>query len=88
MSDVRCKFVCESYHVNGPISNRTYSYRFYAVHSGSEENKTYWKYTPGGTLEFQSVNHKLPIEPGQEFYLDLTACTGPLGAAELATVQA
>lgn len=51
------------------------------VTSGSEENRTFWKYTPSGSLKM-SLTAGIPaadaFEPGQEFYLDFT----PVLAAE------
>lgn len=43
------------------------------VTSGSEENKTFWKYTPSGKLEMTINSSALDaFTPGQEFYLDFT----------------
>ncbi len=45
-----------------------------AVTSGSEENKSFWKYTPSGELVMQTVNPEAAeqFKPGKEFYLDFT----------------
>lgn len=43
------------------------------VTSGSEENKTFWKYTPSGKLEMNVAKEVGDMfEIGQEFYLDFT----------------
>lgn len=43
------------------------------VTSGSEENKTFWKYTPSGKLEMSVLKEVGDMfEIGQEFYLDFT----------------
>lgn len=47
---------------------------FYPVSSGSEENKTFWKYTPSGKLEFQTVNDEAVqmLDLGKEYYIIIT----------------
>lgn len=50
------------------------------VTSGSEENKSFWKYTPSGKLEMQmsaGIAAADAFEPGQEFYLDFTPVLAP-----------
>lgn len=45
------------------------------VTSGSEENKSFWKYTPSGKLEMwmtAGIPAADAFEPGQEFYIDFT----------------
>ena len=44
------------------------------VTSGSEENKAFWKYTPGGQLKMSCMNPEATeqFEPGTEFYVDFT----------------
>ncbi|RWC25938.1 MAG: hypothetical protein EOS27_27145 [Mesorhizobium sp.] len=41
---------------------------------GSDEDNTYARFSPGGTLELTIANPVLlgKIEPGQKFYLDFT----------------
>jgi hypothetical protein len=66
----RCKFKCNAitlYETNKYVT-------FHPVHTGSEENKSFAKYTPGGKLE-------LSIDPatqaydsftvGKEYYIDI-----------------
>lgn len=42
------------------------------VSGGSEENKAFWSATPGGTIEFNSVNDRAvgQFEIGKEYYVD------------------
>lgn len=45
-----------------------------AVTSGSDENKTFWKYTPSGRIEMQITNADAlnVFTEGDEFYVDFT----------------
>jgi hypothetical protein len=68
---VRAKFVVDS------ISKTRYghhSIKLSPVSGGSEENKTFWKYTPSGNIEFQCVNDDAvnQFEVGKEYYVDFT----------------
>ncbi len=75
---VRCKFRCQQKtateqamwngHESAP--SITYSYKFYVVTSGSEENKAFYAATPAGTLDVSCVKNDL-FTPGKEYYLDL-----------------
>lgn len=80
MNTVRCKFVCNSkeevwnnYNKNddGTIGRKEYSYKFSAVTGGSEENKTFWAYTPCGQFSVQTVLVD-QFQPGKEYYLDIS----------------
>jgi hypothetical protein len=44
------------------------------VTSGSEENKQFYLYTPGGSISLSTVNPKVMAElvPGKQFYVDFT----------------
>lgn len=71
--NVRCKFVCSKVseqHMQG--GDKQWEYEFYAVYTGSDENKMYWKYTPSGNLKFSCMNEGPLFEVGKEYYLDLT----------------
>ncbi len=54
------------------------SVKLSAVTDGSEENKTFFKYTPYGEIQMGMVNPQTAEQfvPGQEFYVDFT----PAGA--------
>lgn len=44
------------------------------ITSGSDENKEFYKWTPGGRLEFGTVNQKALdyLKLGSEVYIDIT----------------
>ena len=44
------------------------------VISGSEENKTFYKWTPGGVMELSLVSQETAafFKPGEEVYIDIT----------------
>ena len=48
------------------------SMEFYPVTSGSEENKAFWKWTPAGKIELQTVNDEVVknMHVGKEYYID------------------
>ena len=64
---VRCKFKCHSVYPNGVVN-------LYPVHSGSEENKTFWDATPAGTICLTITNPAARdrFEAGKEYYVDFT----------------
>lgn len=69
---VRAKFVCRGKEKD-PHNDYT-NIQLEAVTDGSEENKSFWKYTPSGRLEMSidnpdAVEH---FEVGKEYYLDFT----------------
>jgi hypothetical protein len=45
-----------------------------AVTSGSDENKSFWQYTPAGNIKLSVVNEAAAaqFQPGQEYYVDFT----------------
>ncbi len=47
------------------------------ITEGSEENKTFYAYTPGGSLELNCLNEPAAkfFEVGKEYYLDFTEAT-------------
>lgn len=49
--------------------------RMSPVHSGSEENKAFWKWTPSGSLVLGTINEEAAKQfvPGKEFYIDFTS---------------
>jgi len=44
------------------------------VVSGSDENKSFYKWTPGGNIDLQIVNEEAmkQFEVGKEYYVDFT----------------
>lgn len=67
---VRAKFKVESVttFANGAAVNMN------PVTSGSEENKTFYQYTPGGSLKLEVVSPETAKQfiPGKEYYIDIT----------------
>lgn len=68
----RCKFTCTSKTIQGAGENQSVSFAFSPVTTGSEENKEFWKWTPGGKLEFNCLNKNVDFEIGQDYYLDIS----------------
>jgi hypothetical protein len=50
-------------------------YKFNAVSTGSEENKSFFASTPSGSLSLSSVRDDL-FEVGKEYYLDFSPAEG------------
>lgn len=68
---VRAKFrVTAVTRMEGDASRVTLS----PVISGSEENKAFYKWTPGGSIALETVNTEAAkqFEPGKEFFVDFT----------------
>ncbi len=67
---VRAKFKVESV----LQTQNGHSVQLQPVTTGSEENKTFYKYTPGGKIELSTVNVAAAEQfvPGKEFYVDFT----------------
>lgn len=65
--NTRCKFKC----ISKTQREDWFSYEFEPVMSGSEENESFFKYTPGGVLKLEVANNH-SFEPGKEYYLDLS----------------
>jgi hypothetical protein len=68
---VRAKFKCCS---KTELIGGSGRVEFYAVTNGSDENKTFWKYTPSGKVEMQIDNPEAfkMFEVGKEYYVDFT----------------
>jgi hypothetical protein len=69
---VRAKFIVE---FKGDNHRGGYStIKLMPVTSGSEENKTFYKWTPGGSIELSTVNPEAAagFEVGKEYYVDFT----------------
>ena len=80
LQQVRAKFYCTSitktvgskWNSEGKYeSGIVYNYRFQAVTSGSEENKSFFASTPSGSIELTAVRDDL-FEIMKEYYLDFT----------------
>lgn len=73
---IRAKMVCSSVAPTGD----TFTIRLSPVVSGSEENESFYKYTPGGLVALDVVNEETAnhFVAGQEYYVDFT----PAGAVK------
>jgi hypothetical protein len=70
---MRCKVHCSEKRPEGATGDGMYL-AFAPVYSGSEENKEFFKYTPGGTIQFFVLNKPAAdkFEVGKEYYVDFT----------------
>lgn len=68
---MRCKFKVDSV---THLPNDARSIEMSPVTGGSDENKTFWKWTPSGKITLYSVNAAAvdQYKPGDEVYVDLT----------------
>lgn len=74
MEQTRCKFNCHSVTKTVGWSGGhkfMYTVNLNAVTSDTPENKTFWEYTPGGSLSLCCIYPDL-FQPGKEYYLDIT----------------
>lgn len=68
------KLVSKTDYANRPGEVSSSLLVFTPVTTGSEENKTFWKYTPNGELKMQ-VDNPLAVAQlklGAEYYLEIT----------------
>lgn len=67
---VRAKFVCRSVNVDGDQAQISLE----AVADGSEENKSFFRWTPYGEIKLAVVNAKAAeqFKEGQSYYVDFT----------------
>lgn len=70
---VRAKFRCVSVRV-GEGEHAQAEIRLEPVTSGSDENKSFFKYTPSGRVELGVVNPAAAaqFQEGREYYVDFT----------------
>jgi hypothetical protein len=74
---VRCKFKCTERTERpknwngGPDGEKVYDFKFSAVSEGSEENKKFWQYTPGGQISVTTVLLDA-FKVGEEYYVDFS----------------
>ena len=67
---VRAKFKCNSVGYYPDTCTVSLS----PVTNGSDENKEFFKYTPGGNIELSVVSKETAnmFEPGKEYYVDFS----------------
>jgi hypothetical protein len=68
---VRCKFWCNE---NAKMEGEGFRITFHAVTNGNEENRRFFKYTPTGLLQFQTINEEAAkqIIEGKSYYVDIS----------------
>lgn len=68
----RCKFLLES---KQEVMGGAWNLKFRAVTQGSDENKEFWRWTPTGTIEFNTVNAESAksFNVGSEYHFDVYA---------------
>lgn len=71
---VRAKFRVQSITMNGSDEEPNFNVTLYPVTADTEENKRYWKWTPGGMIQLTTINEAAAKEftPGDEFYVDFS----------------
>jgi hypothetical protein len=72
---VRAKFVCAEKSETGlQPCQKTTKLVFSPVVGTTEENKTFWKWTPSGKIEMNVLNPEAAnqFEVGKEYYVDFT----------------
>lgn len=72
---VRAKFLCiEKGEAGLQPCQKTAKITLTPVTGTTEENKSFWKYTPSGKIELQVVNPEAAdqFEVGKEYYIDFT----------------
>lgn len=76
---MRCKVVCNHKSTTETDARLSFS----PVYTGSEENKEFFKYTPGGDFSIYTVNLAVAekFEMGKEYYVDFSPAT-PAPAVE------
>ncbi len=79
--NVRAKFYCTSVtkwmsQAHNPSTGKyepcpVFNYKFQAVTSGSDENKSFFASTPSGSIELSAIRDDL-FELNKEYYLDFS----------------
>ena len=74
---MRCKVVCNNIYPVGRSPEDGYYLTFSPVYSGSHENEQFFKWTPGGTIQFNVMNLSAVsnFELGKEYYVDFSPTT-------------
>jgi hypothetical protein len=79
---VRAKFKCtsvshaESGSKENPIAYSASFTPVFGTMGESEENKKFWKYTPSGKLELNTIL-EMPFVVGKQYYLDISEADEP-----------
>ncbi len=93
----RCKMTCQSVTPREDASwdtqagtsqkSTVYDADFYAVCDGSEENKAFWKSTPGGQIKLSTLRADHFVV-GKTYYVDFTEAPTKPTVADVAAAQA
>lgn len=72
---IRCKVVCRSVEkfieIWGDRTKALYTAKLCAVTGGSKENEEFWKHTPSGSIDFQTITSDV-FEVGKDYFVDFT----------------
>lgn len=76
MAGVRAKFRVDN---RREFASGKGGVELFPVSSGSEENKQFYSWTPGGRIELVTINPDVVqfFEPGKEYYVDFTKAEDP-----------
>lgn len=68
---IRAKFKVET---RTELANGGFVVKLLPVIEGSEENKQFFKWTPGGAIDLMTINAEAGarLKPGTQFYVDFT----------------
>jgi hypothetical protein len=55
-------------------ADASFSVRLTPIINGSEENKSFYKWTPGGQIQLSTINKDAAeqLQPGKSYYVDFT----------------
>lgn len=70
----RAKFRCDAVASNKTTAGVTHNITLRPVTNGSDENKSFYQYTPAGSIELTVVTQGVAdmFEPGKEYFVDFT----------------
>lgn len=75
---IRAKFkvdsITRSKHWDPSKGREVHTIKLSPVSTGSDENKTFYAATPGGSIDLQTINEEAgkQFELGREYYIDFT----------------
>lgn len=75
---VRAKMTCESKEVANTGDRDAYNIVLVPVTGGSDENKQFYRWTPSGKIELNTINATAAgeFEVGHSYYVDFTRALG------------
>jgi len=71
---MRAKFKLDSITRSNYGSGEQQTLKLSPVTSGSAENRSFWRWTPSGSIELSTINPNVlaEMELGREYYVDFT----------------